>query len=111
MTFAQVWVGCKIMVMDRRIYSTDHVVGIIKIVPSESEFPWSIFTDGKINCAYTFSIEDYPINDIRIWLDENATKTVFLYFSRWSPCKFAFTNPDDAIKFSMKFGDVLKRMT
>ncbi len=108
MISVQIWVGCK--VMDRRIYTTNHTLGIIQIVPSESEFPWLIFTDGEINCAYSMKYDDRPFNDIRIWLNENATKTVYLEFSRWSRCKLGFTNPDDSIQFSMKFGDFIKRL-
>lgn len=107
MTFAQVWVGYK---MDRRIYLTDHTLGIIKIVPSESEFPWEMFIGGEINCAYGVRYKTDTFNDIRIWLDENASKTVFIHFSKWSFCKFAFTSPQDAIKFLIKFGDVIKKL-
>lgn len=106
MTFAQVWAGY----MDRRIYRTDHVLGIIQIVPSESEFPWDIFADGKVNCVFTINYKACSLNDIRIWVDKHATKTVFLCFCKWSPSKIAFTNPDEAVKFALKFGDIIERL-
>ena len=95
---------------ETRIYDTCHNLGIIQIIPSESNFPWGIFAEGEINCAYQLRVEDYSFNDIRIWINENTTKMVYLYYSNWAPCKFAFTDPEDAATFALKFGDVIKRL-
>lgn len=96
---------------DRVISASEYIdLGVIKIVRSSSEFPWGIFTSGKINCAYSFNEADCPINDMRLWLNTNAVDRVYLQYTKWTLCRIAFTNLDDAIQFSIKFGDVLQKL-
>lgn len=96
--------------MTDRMVSEYIDLGVIKIVQAEGEFPWGIFVGGEINCAYGFDIKNCSINDMRVWVNEHAAGTVYLQYGKWTPCRFAFTNPDDAIQFSIKFGDILTRI-
>jgi len=85
-------------------------LGIIKIIDDDDNFPWHIFADGEINCAYQLN-HDSPINDMRIWINQHLTETVYLKYNKWSRSSgIAFVNPEDAVKFAVKFGDVLKQI-
>ena len=85
-------------------------IGIIKVIQSASDFPWDLFAGGETNCGFIIDSKLCNLNDIRIWLDNNSSSMVYLTHSRWAPTKIGFTKPDEAIKFSLRFGDYISQL-
>ncbi len=85
-------------------------LGLIKLIDSSTRFPWEFFINGEINCAFK-TVNPKGMNDIRIWINKNVEDTVYIERSRWGEhsCIIGFTNSEDAIKFSIKFGDLIKK--
>ncbi len=104
--------------MTDRIIAGEYIdLGIIKIVHTAGDFPWPIFMDGEINCAFQFDLDHSSLahmrssmNDIRHWINENVKETVYLEYSHWSPCRLAFTSPKEALIFSIKFGNDIEKL-
>ncbi len=97
---------------DRSVIVQEHVdLGLIRLVDPDSRFPWEFFMNGEVNCAFQ-TLNDKDMNDIRIWINKNAGETVYIEHGKWSeyPCTIGFTNPEDAIKFLIKFSDLIKKI-
>ena len=97
--------------MSRNVIVTEIVdLGIIKLVDSDTKFPWEFFINGEINCAFQTATPKH-MNDIRIWINQNSEGTVYIERYRYGPrpVSIAFTNPEDAAKFVLKFGDLVKK--
>ena len=83
------------------------------IMGSISDFPYPLFQDEKeINCAYAIERKHITAR-LRVWLKENIEHTVYI-LSRDHSCyyglNFFFTDPEDATKFAMAFGDKISKI-
>lgn len=95
---------------DRSIIVHEHFdLGVIKIIDSDTRFPWEFFCNGEINCAFRLS-NPTNINDIRVWINKHIEEPAYIERSRWGDrsYKIAFTSQEDASRFVLKFGDLIK---
>lgn len=95
-----------------QVWETLFLKNITFISMPSSDFPYPLFLDDKeINCGY--SIDRLNITaSFRTWLNENIEHQLYI-ISRDHSCYYGlslfFTHPEDAIKFTMKFGDKIKK--
>lgn len=99
--------------MSRNISVIEHVdLGVIKLIDPDTRFPWAFFSGGKINCAFVTVGPQSYMNDIRIWINVNAKEPVYIERSRYvhQTVTLGFTNPETAVEFAIKFGDMIKKL-
>lgn len=97
---------------ERSVYITEHFnLDKIKLINPDTRFPWIFFKNGKVNCVFQLPNSE-NINDIRIWINNNIEDSVYLEYSCWSrqSINIAFANPNDAIKFNIQFGEIIKKL-